>query len=274
MDKKIEAKFRKLKDILERMGRVLIAFSAGSDSAFLLKVASYVLPANTLAVTAISPTYPAGELRQAKRLAKEMKVKLMVIRTNELDDLKFKINPKNRCYYCKKELFAKIRRIARKYNIKYILDGSNLDDKSDFRPGSRAKKEFKVRSPLSEAGLNKKEIRELSRKLGLETWDKAALACLASRIPYGQMIKRRDLSRIDRAEGFLRSLGFKQVRLRHYGELARIEVERPKIMRLLKPGVRDKIIDRLKKLGYNYVTVDLAGYRTGSLNPVRNSKAT
>lgn len=274
MDKKIESKFLKLKDILARMGKVLIAFSGGSDSTFLLKAASLVLADDVLAVTADSHTYPAEELKQAKILAKEMKVKLIVIRTHELRNQKFKSNPANRCYYCKRELFETLRRIARKYNIKYILDGSNVDDKYDFRPGSKAKNEFKVRSPLFEAGLGKKEIRELSKKLALKTWDKPALACLASRVPYGVAIKIRDLLRVDRAEQFLRSLGFRQVRLRHYGRLARIEVERPEITRLISPQVRDKIIDRLKKLGYNYVTVDLAGYRTGSLNPVRNSKAT
>lgn len=256
------------------MGKVLIAFSGGSDSTFLLKAASLGLAGDVLAVTADSETYPAEELKQAKRIAKEMRVKLIVIRTHEFRNQKFKSNPANRCYYCKKELFEKLSRIARKYNIKYILDGSNVDDKSDFRPGSKARKEFTIRSPLLEAGLGKKEIRQLSKKLGLKTWDKPALACLASRIPYGVKINSGDLLRIDRAEQFLRSLGFRQVRLRHYGKLARIEVERPKIARLIKPRVRDKIIDRLKKLGYNYVTVDLAGYRTGSLNPVRNSKAT
>lgn len=269
MDKKLKSKFVKLKKILFSMEKVLVAFSAGVDSSLLLKVATLVLPRRVLAVTACSGTYPAEELKQARRLAKELGVKFKIIHTNELGNPRFKINPINRCYYCKKELFQKLKQIAANHNIKYILDGSNLDDNLDIRPGSKAKREFNVRSPLAEAGFRKKEIRQLSRRLGLKTWDKPSLACLASRIPYGTMIRRKDLSRIETAEAYLRRLGFRQVRLRHYNGLARIEVEKDKIKHLINPQVKDKVIDRLKNLGYNYVTVDLEGYRMGSMNQVR-----
>ena len=245
----------------------VIAFSGGQDSAFLLKVCAQVLPkANILAVTAVSATYPKDELRKAKILAKDIGVKLKVIETAELDNKEFTANSVQRCYFCKKELFSKLIAIARQNKFNFVLDASNVSDKLDYRPGSIAKKELKVKSPLLEAGFSKKDIRKLSRRIGLSSWDKPPLACLASRIPYGTRITAGVLQHIDRAESYLHSLGFRQVRLRHYNGLCRIEVGKNEMCRLLNK--RQVIASRLKKIGYHYITLDLEGYRTGSLNEV------
>ncbi|MDD5505199.1 MAG: ATP-dependent sacrificial sulfur transferase LarE [Candidatus Omnitrophica bacterium] len=245
----------------------VVAFSGGQDSGFLLKVCSLVLPkTNILAVLAVSATYPKDELRKAKILAKDIGVSLRVIKTAELNDKKFTVNSTFRCYFCKKELFSKLIAIARRNKFNFVLDASNASDKSDYRPGNIAKKEFKVQSPLLEAGFSKKDIRNLSKLLGLSSWDKPSLACLASRIPYGTKITAGLLRRIDQAEAYLISLGFNQVRLRHYDGLCRIEVEKKDINRLLRN--RQAIVEKLKNLGYNYITADLEGYRTGSLNEV------
>lgn len=264
----LKKKFSKLKKIIKEIDSVLIAYSGGVDSAFLLRVASEVLPkGNLLAVTANSATYPKEELLFSKRLAKSLRVRHKIIQTDELKDKRFTANPINRCYYCKSELFQKLKGLSKKFKLNFVADASNVSDKSDFRPGSRAKKELKVRSPLQEAGLSKDEIRKLSRKLGLPTWDKPAQACLASRIPYGRNISPEVLNRIDKAEVYLRSLGLKQVRLRHYNGLCRIEVFYDDIPKLMQK--RNLIVERLKELGYNYITVDLEGYRSGSMNEVR-----
>ena len=260
---------KNLELILLRMKRVLIAFSAGVDSTLLLKVASDCLGAEVLAVTATSPTYPLRELKQARQIAAQLGVRLKIIRTQELRNPKFANNPSSRCYYCKKELFQSLRQIAAKEKIKYILDGSNLDDRKDFRPGNKAKRQLRVRSPLAEAKLSKGEIRKISRALCLATWNKPALACLASRIAYGRKISHSTLRRIEKGEEILRKLGFSQVRLRHYDGLARIEVEKKRIKRLLKPAVMESVVDRFRELGYNYVTLDLEGYRRGSMNERR-----
>ncbi len=221
-----------------------------------------------LAVTAVSATYPQTELIKAKILAKEIGVRFKVIRTAELHNKKFTANPVKRCYYCKKELFTKLIDIAKKNKLKFILDASNVSDKKDYRPGNIAKKELKIESPLVEASINKDDIRRLSKKLGLSSWNKPSLACLASRIPYGTKITASLLKRIDQAEAYLINLGFKQVRLRHYNGLCRIEVDKNNIARILNK--RQEIVDKLKSLGYNYITLDLEGYRTGSLNEVIN----
>jgi len=250
----------------------VIAFSGGQDSALLLKLCAQILPkTNILAVTAVSATYPKDELRKAKILARGIGVKLKVIKTAELDNKKFTANSALRCYFCKKELFSKLIVIARKKKFNCVLDASNISDKLDYRPGSIAKKELKIKSPLLEAGFNKKDIRKLSKRLGLSSWNKPSLACLASRIPYGTKITAGLLRRIDQAEAYLISLGFRQVRLRHYNGLCRIEVEKKDINRLLRN--RQAIVDKLKNLGYNYITLDLEGYRTGSLNEVINEKS-
>ncbi|MCX5700577.1 MAG: ATP-dependent sacrificial sulfur transferase LarE [Candidatus Omnitrophica bacterium] len=258
-------KLNKLKKLLSKYDSCLIAFSGGVDSAFLLKVASLVIPKNKiLGVTANSPTYPKEELVFAKRIARSFGVRHKVISTRELNNKKFIANSTQRCYFCKKELFTQLWSIAQKNNIKYIFDASNASDKSDFRPGNEAKKELKVLSPLQKVDLNKDEIRKLSRKLGLITWDKPALACLASRIPYGRRISTIILERINKAETYLRTIGFDHVRVRDYENLCRIEVGKKGIPDLIDK--RKSIIDKLKKLGYNYITIDLEGYRTGSMN--------
>jgi len=250
----------------------LVAFSGGQDSAFLLKVCSLVLPkTNILAVTAVSATYPKDELPKAKVLAEDIGVRLKVIKTAELKNKKFTANSTLRCYFCKKELFLRLAAIARQNKLNFVLDASNASDKSDYRPGNIAKQELKVRSPLLESGFNKEDIRKLSRSFGLSSWDKPSLACLASRIPYGIKITAGLLKRIDQAEAYLTGLGFRQVRLRHYNGLCRIEVEEKYLNCLIRN--RKAIVAKLRNLGYNYITLDLQGYRTGSLNEVINEKS-
>ena len=256
-----------LKRLISKYKSCVVAFSGGQDSALLLKICSLVLPkANILAVTAVSATYPKGELCKARVLAKEIGVRLKVIKTAELDNKKFTVNSLQRCYFCKKELFLRLIALARENKFNLVLDASNISDKLDYRPGNIAKKELKIKSPLLEAGFDKEDIRKLSKELGLSSWNKPSLACLASRIPYGTKITVDLLRRIDQAEAYLTSLGFRQVRLRHYNGLCRIEVEKKYINRLLRN--RLAIVEKLKDLGYNYITVDLEGYRTGSLNEV------
>ncbi len=260
------SKLKKLKKILEEMQSVLLAYSGGADSSFLLKVAHDSLGNKVLAVTAMSSTYPREELDSAKATARLLKVRHKIIQTFELRDRHFVSNPVNRCYFCKKELFGRLKKIARKNNLKFIIDASNITDRKDYRPGAKAKKELGIRSPLEEAGFTKDEIRNLSKGLKLATWNKPNLACLASRIPYGRPIIPAVLSKIERAEKLLKVMGFKQVRLRHYDGLCRIEVDSGNLVQLIKK--RNLVVEKLKRLGYNYVTVDLEGYRTGSLNEV------
>ena len=258
----------RLKKILKRLGKVAIAFSGGVDSTFLLKAAKDVLGSgNVLAVTATSETYPSSELKEAKRLAKKIGVRQVIIRTGEFNDPKFRKNPPQRCYYCKKELFSRISEIAGREGFKHIADASNYDDKKDFRPGSRAAKERGVASPLKEARLTKDEIRGLSKRLGLPTWNKPSYACLASRIPYYDTITRRKLGMIEKAEDILRNkFGFSQVRVRCHGDIARIEVTPREIRKFSKGETACGAAKRLKDLGFKYVTVDLLGYRSGSMN--------
>ncbi len=263
----LEIKLNRLKNIISGMDSVLVAFSGGADSTFLLKAASMALPHDKiLAVTASSYTYPKEELLFSKSIARLFGVRHKIIKTDEIKNPRFAANPVNRCYFCKKELFAALKDIAKKYGFNFVADASNVSDKKDFRPGDKAKKEFKIRSPLQEAGLNKKDVRLLSRKLGLSTWDKPAMACLASRIPYGRGIAPSILMRINKAELFLRQMGFSQVRLRHYDGLCRIELNKNDIPKII--AKHDLVVEKLKRLGYNYITVDLEGYRTGSLNEV------
>lgn len=249
------------------MDSVLVAFSGGADSIFLLTVAAKVLAkGRLLAVTADSPTYPKAELKEAKYLTRRLNVRHKVIKTDELENRRFASNPPQRCYFCKKELFSKLKSIAEEFNLKFVADGSSVSDRLDFRPGETAKKEFHIRSPLAEAHFSKEDIRAFSRRMGLFTWNKPAGACLASRIPYGKRISKIALKRVGQAEAYLKKIGFKQVRLRHYNGLCRIEVQENELSGILRQ--RDRIVNRLKKLGYSYVTLDLEGYRTGSMNEV------
>lgn len=264
---RLAQKLAKLKTIILEYNSVLVAFSGGMDSTLVLKVALDVLPKNkVLAITADSPTYPREELLFSKNVAKSLGVRHKIIKTCELEEEKFASNPVNRCYFCKSELFSKLKTIASEFKLNFVVDGSSVSDKSDFRPGSIAKRELKIHSPLLEAGFTKEDIRNLSRKIGLPTWDKPSLACLASRIPYGTRINSDLLERVNRAEVYLRNLGFKQARLRHYNGLCRIEVPKEDIPLLINKRIQ--VVDRFKKMGYNYITVDLEGYRTGSMNEV------
>lgn len=245
----------------------MVAFSGGVDSTFLLKIASEVLdPGDVRAVAAASETYPGREMREAKTLARRLKTRFEIIRTSELENPDFVKNSPRRCFHCKMELWREMRKVADRERTAAVVDGQNLDDEKDYRPGAVASRKMGIRSPLREAGLKKAEIRAYSRKLGLPTWNKPALACLASRIPYGTPIDRRTLARIGAAEEYLRTIGFGQLRVRHHGTVARIELEPESLTRVMEEKTRRRIDARLKKLGYLYVAVDLSGYRTGSLN--------
>jgi pyridinium-3,5-biscarboxylic acid mononucleotide sulfurtransferase len=263
----LQDKLNHLKRIILGYKSALVAFSGGQDSALLLKICALVLPPNkVLAVTAASPTYPQAELVKAKILAKQIGVSLKVIRTAELNNKKFTDNPVKRCYFCKQELFTKLIALARRNKLAVVAEASSLSDKNDYRPGNIAKRQLRIKSPLVEAGFNKEDIRRLSKKLGLTSWNKPSLACLASRVPYGVRITAPLLKRIDQGEAYLNRLGFKQLRLRHHRDICRIEVGQDEIVRFA--GKHQEVVERLKKLGYNYVTLDLEGYRTGSLNEV------
>lgn len=250
------------------MQSVLVAYSGGVDSTLLLKVAAEILKDKVLAVIASSETYPEREIKAAQNLAQDLGVKYQIIKTEELADEKFIKNSKDRCYFCKLELFSKLADSARKNHLNFVVDGSNYDDLSDFRPGSQAAKELGIRSPLQEAGLTKTEIRELSKEMGLNTWDKPSFACLASRIPYGTRLNKDDLVKINEAEEFLINLGFKQVRVRHHQHIVRIELRKEDLATIFEENFLDQINNKFKSLGYNYITLDLQGYRTGSLNEI------
>jgi len=259
-------KYLKLKEYLKSLRSAAVAFSGGVDSTFLLKTAKDVLGGNVLAVTASSCSFPKRELGEAKAFCKKEKIKHIVFSSEELDIKGFSKNPPNRCYLCKSELFQKVRAIAAKRGLKNICEASNADDEGDYRPGLKAVKELGVKSPLRHAGLSKNEIRKLSKKLGLATWNKQSFACLASRFPYGDEITAQKLSMVDKAEQLLLDAGFKQARVRHHGNLARIETDEKGFALLSKTGARKKIYSGFKKIGYTYVAIDVLGYRTGSMN--------
>ncbi|HEY5587751.1 MAG TPA: ATP-dependent sacrificial sulfur transferase LarE [Candidatus Paceibacterota bacterium] len=264
----LDLKFQKLKDNLRDLGSVAIAYSGGVDSTFLLKVAADVLGNSVIAITAKSSTYPEREFKEAVKYIEGIGAKHIVIISEELEIEGFAKNPVNRCYYCKKELFSKIRKVADDNNINAVLDGSNADDASDFRPGMKAARELEVISPLKDAGFTKNDIRELSKRLGVPTWNKPAFACLSSRFPYGNEITVEKLSMVERAEQFLLDLGFRQIRVRHHEDIARVEVNAEERDKFFDIKMMDKVGNELKSIGFKYVTLDLLGYRTGSMNEV------
>jgi len=269
MDPQINEKHERMKEVFRTMGKVLVAYSGGVDSTLLLGVAQDTLDrGNVLAVTSLSPLYPERELDHAKKVVQSVGAKHLLVESNELEIKGFSKNPSNRCYFCKKELFKKLSELAKTEGIHFIVEGSTLDDDKDHRPGSQAIKELGIRSPLKEVGFTKLEVRELSKALGLPTWDKPSFACLASRFPYGEEITAKALEMVAESEDFLFGLGFKQVRVRHYGNLARIEILKDEMKHLMKGSLRDEVVSHLKGVGYKYVTLDLQGFRSGSMNEV------
>jgi uncharacterized protein len=263
----------KLKTIIRARPKALVAFSGGVDSTLLLKVCRDVLgPANVTAVTGVSQTYTPEEKRAAVRAARELGVRHVLIETDELACAAFAANPADRCYHCKRELFGRIAGLARTLGIDAFYDASNIDDLADYRPGRRATEEFGVVSPLVEAGFSKKDVRALSKRLGLDSWDKPANPCLASRIPYGTPITVETLEKVRAGEKFLHGLGFPVVRLRHHGELARIEVPAADFARILRPATARRIAGRMRSLGYLWTALDVEGYRMGSLNRAVESR--
>jgi pyridinium-3,5-biscarboxylic acid mononucleotide sulfurtransferase len=260
------SKQHRLFELLASYDSAIVAFSGGVDSAYLAWAATRVLGPRAVCITADSPSYPDHHRQLALRIAREFSLNHEIVSTTELDRPEYRANPVDRCYYCKHELYTTLSRIARDRGINVIADGNNADDRGDYRPGRKAAREFGVRSPLDEVDLLKDEIRELSRHAGLPTWDEPASACLSSRIPYHSEVTDEKLRMIERAEDVLRGLGFRVCRVRHHDALARLEIGRDELPRALDPDLRERIVRELRALGYEHVTIDLQGYRMGSLN--------
>lgn len=258
-----------VRSLVRGLGSVVVAYSGGVDSSVVLAVAREELgPGGVLAVTATSEMYPDEELEQARVLAERLGVRHLVLETDELERADFRANPPDRCYYCKLELFGRLVEIARQEGFAAVADGVNRDDQLDFRPGMAASDELGVRHPLLEAGLSKEAVRSLALRLGLESWSKPAMACLSSRIPYGEEITREKLARVRSAERYLNEQGFEGLRVRHHGHLARIEVPAGQLTRMMEEQLREPVVRRFKELGFTYVTLDLEGFRSGSMNEV------
>ena len=261
-----------LVDILSKMDRVIIAYSGGVDSAFLAAVANEVLGNNALSVTAVSPSLAPSELEEAHSLAQDLGLNYRTINTNEIEREDYSANNPDRCFFCKDELYSHLIKFCGEENYSFVVNGTNVDDLGDYRPGLDAATQYGVRSPLVEANLEKKYIRVLSREMGLPTWDKPAQACLSSRIPYGTMVTVEALTTIAKAEKYLREKGFKQLRVRHHENIARIEISADDFDVLTSEPLRTEVPSYFKSLGYSYVTLDLEGFRSGSLNEILNSK--
>ena len=266
MNNELWNKYEELKKYIASFGSVAVAFSSGVDSTFLLFAAMEALGESVIAVTASSCSFPVRELNEARDYCEKMGISHIVIKSEELQIEGFSHNPKNRCYLCKRELFTKIRLVADENNIAEILEGSNLDDNGDYRPGLQAVAELGIKSPLRELGFTKQEIRELSKELNIPTWDKQSFACLSSRFPYGDLINEQKLKMVDKAEQLLLDLGFHQLRVRIHGDLARIELDPKEFDSFMKDEVRAEVYSKFKEYGFSYVALDIKGYRTGSMN--------
>lgn len=264
----LQEKLKKLELLLKKTEGIVVAFSGGVDSTFLLKVAHDVLRDRVIAVTATSASFPQRELGEATDFCRKNGIRHIVIQSEELDVEGFSGNPPNRCYLCKKELFTKMKEAASQNGMKYVAEGSNTDDLGDYRPGMQAIRELQILSPLREAGLGKEDIRKLSRQMNLPTWDKQPFACLASRFPYGEQITREKLAMVEKAEQYLLDLGFKNVRVRHHGDTARIEVAGNERKIFFDLDLMEKVDKAFREIGFAYTALDLKGYRTGSMNEV------